>query len=242
MRLMLTRRYEFAAAHQLNGLRPNHKCARLHGHNYVLEITVTGAGGVEERPPDAAPGMVIDAGDIDISVRPVITRLDHQHLNGLGFNDSERYIVDHGGLGTNPIWRLQTRDNKRPDGKAEKLLTVKEILRDDLALPCVDIETDDHYVWLPEADWVTSQCDDFTSALAACLEAAGFTTMVRVVAIKPASPKAYSHILVLCGLPQRSPNSMIPLPLVPLDASVGQKPGWYPRDRIAGYRDFPVPP
>lgn len=162
-------------------------------------------------------------------------------LKMAGVTCSERYIVDHGGLGTNPIWRLQTRDNARPDGKAEKLLTVKGILRDDLALPCVDIETDDHYVWLPEADWVTSQCDDFTSALAACLEAAGFTTMVRVVAIKPAAPKAYGHILVLCGLPQRSPSKMIPLPLVPLDASVSMKPGWYPKERISGYKDFPVP-
>lgn len=79
--ITLTRRYELACAHQLTGLGPNHKCARLHGHNYVVELTVaTGAQGLVN-------GMVIDADALDGDVRRVLYSkergLDHKCLNTL---------------------------------------------------------------------------------------------------------------------------------------------------------------
>ena len=55
---------------------PNHpgKCARLHGHNW--KITVSVYGGVSP-----STGMVLDFNDLKRAVSPIIERLDHQHLN-----------------------------------------------------------------------------------------------------------------------------------------------------------------
>lgn len=72
--IRLTRRYRIESAHQLTGMREGHKCARLHGHNYAIELTI-------ESVAPHANGMVIDADDLDTAVLPVIRRLDHQTLN-----------------------------------------------------------------------------------------------------------------------------------------------------------------
>jgi 6-pyruvoyltetrahydropterin/6-carboxytetrahydropterin synthase len=80
----LTRRYRFAASHRLNteALSPEGN-ARLygkcnnpygHGHDYVLDVTVTGK-------PDAA-GQVVRRADLDEIVhRQVLARLEHRNLN-----------------------------------------------------------------------------------------------------------------------------------------------------------------
>ncbi|MDE2022010.1 MAG: hypothetical protein KGI71_03855, partial [Patescibacteria group bacterium] len=99
-------------------------------------------------------------------------------LKMAGLTASERYIEDHGGLGKNPIWRLGIRGKREA---APKLLRVKEIIRDEVELPCFDIETDDHMVWLPEADWTTSQCDDYATLLGAMLRSVGIKVRSRVV-------------------------------------------------------------
>lgn len=70
--ITLTRRYTFAASHQLTGLREGHKCARLHGHNYTVEASLAG---------ERVNGFVIDAYDLDDLLSPTIARLDHHHLN-----------------------------------------------------------------------------------------------------------------------------------------------------------------
>jgi 6-pyruvoyltetrahydropterin/6-carboxytetrahydropterin synthase len=77
--ITLTRRYSFSASHRLIGMRERHKCSRLHGHNYVVEITVSGP---------LTNGLIVDAGDLDICMGPVIARLDHVDLNEL---------AEHGG-------------------------------------------------------------------------------------------------------------------------------------------------
>jgi 6-pyruvoyltetrahydropterin/6-carboxytetrahydropterin synthase len=51
----------------------------LHGHTYAVEITVAGPLG---------NGLVIDTGDLDVCMGPVIARLDHRYLNEL---------AEHGG-------------------------------------------------------------------------------------------------------------------------------------------------
>lgn len=65
--------YEFEAAHQLPRLPEGHKCRRLHGHNYKVEVAVLGE-------PDAR-GFVMDYAELDAIVQPIIARLDHQYLN-----------------------------------------------------------------------------------------------------------------------------------------------------------------
>ncbi len=85
MRIELTRRYSFAASHRLaqphlseeENRRLYGKCANPygHGHNYVLEVTVTG-------PMDPATGMVANLADLDRFVhREVLAVLDHVYLN-----------------------------------------------------------------------------------------------------------------------------------------------------------------
>lgn len=81
--LLLTRRVTFAAAHVLRrsdwdeerNLGVFGPCARDHGHNYVLEASVSG-------DPDPETGMVVNLRDLDRAVREaVVDEVDHRHLN-----------------------------------------------------------------------------------------------------------------------------------------------------------------
>jgi 6-pyruvoyltetrahydropterin/6-carboxytetrahydropterin synthase len=74
MRIELARDYHFEAAHRLPRLPATHKCARLHGHSF--KFTVLLEGDVDERT-----GFLIDFGDVDKIVQPVVDRLDHYFLN-----------------------------------------------------------------------------------------------------------------------------------------------------------------
>jgi 6-pyruvoyltetrahydropterin/6-carboxytetrahydropterin synthase len=78
----LTRVYHFSAGHRLHNpalsaeenLRLYGACARPHGHNYYLELTVAGY-------PDAVTGMVLDLAQLDTVVQGVILeRVDHHTL------------------------------------------------------------------------------------------------------------------------------------------------------------------
>lgn len=111
-------------------------------------------------------------------------------LKMAGISASERYIVDHGGLGKNPIWRLQTRSKDRTGMGAPKLLRVKGVVKDAVEAPCFDFETEDHYVWLPEADWTTSQCDEFAVYITAAIEQALEAGLMRDLNI--ANPRFFT--------------------------------------------------
>lgn len=77
MTTTITRRYHFEAAHFLPGVPEGHKCKRLHGHNYEMEITVTG-------PQHPVTGFIIDFWDLDKVVQPYIDLVDHRLLNDIG--------------------------------------------------------------------------------------------------------------------------------------------------------------
>ncbi len=50
-------------------------CVGDHGHNYVLEVSVSG-------PVRAETGMVVNLRDLDRAVREaVVAKVDHRHLN-----------------------------------------------------------------------------------------------------------------------------------------------------------------
>jgi 6-pyruvoyltetrahydropterin/6-carboxytetrahydropterin synthase len=70
----LTRTFQFSAAHRLPAAGENHPCRGVHGHNFAVEVSVTGT-------PDPRTGWVIDYGEIKKAVSPVIERLDHRLLN-----------------------------------------------------------------------------------------------------------------------------------------------------------------
>jgi 6-pyruvoyltetrahydropterin/6-carboxytetrahydropterin synthase len=76
MRTRLGLDYHFEAAHFLPNVADGHKCKRMHGHSYTVVVTVEGE-------VDPAMGWVIDFGDIDVVVGPVIAGLDHRLLNEL---------------------------------------------------------------------------------------------------------------------------------------------------------------
>jgi 6-pyruvoyltetrahydropterin/6-carboxytetrahydropterin synthase len=62
------------AAHRLPNVPPGHKCARLHGHSYRIEVHV--AGGVDDEA-----GWVMDFAELKERCAPIIAALDHHYLN-----------------------------------------------------------------------------------------------------------------------------------------------------------------
>ena len=85
MKISLTRHYRFAASHRLHSaalsLAENEriygKCNSPygHGHNYALEVTITG-------PVNPETGMIANLGDLDPFVqREVIEAFDYKYLN-----------------------------------------------------------------------------------------------------------------------------------------------------------------
>ena len=68
------REFTFEAAHRLPHVPDGHKCARLHGHSYRLEVHIRG-------DVDPTMGWIMDFGDLKAAVNPVIADLDHYYLN-----------------------------------------------------------------------------------------------------------------------------------------------------------------
>ncbi len=81
--------YRFEAAHFLPKVPPGHKCARMHGHSYLIEVAVEG-----EVDPEL--GWLIDFAAIDEHAAALVRQLDHQVLNeieGLANPTSELLAV-----------------------------------------------------------------------------------------------------------------------------------------------------
>ncbi|MEA5446451.1 6-carboxytetrahydropterin synthase QueD [Gammaproteobacteria bacterium AB-CW1] len=62
------------AAHRLPNVPEGHKCARLHGHSFRVDIHVAGEPGEES-------GWVMDFADIKGAFKPLYRQLDHHYLN-----------------------------------------------------------------------------------------------------------------------------------------------------------------
>lgn len=69
----ITKQFSFSASHQLDHLPEDHPCARLHGHNYVVEVVLQSVE-LDER------GFVRDYGDLDMLKTFIDEELDHRHL------------------------------------------------------------------------------------------------------------------------------------------------------------------
>lgn len=66
--------FQIEAAHRLPNVPADHKCARLHGHSFKIEVHVSGE-------VDPAAGWVQDFADLSAAFAPLHTRLDHHYLN-----------------------------------------------------------------------------------------------------------------------------------------------------------------
>lgn len=74
MTYVITKDFDFAAAHHLDGVPTGHQCARVHGHNYLVRVSLTG-------PTVDDVGFLLDYGHLS-PVRAWIDRaVDHRDLN-----------------------------------------------------------------------------------------------------------------------------------------------------------------
>ncbi len=76
MRVELVKSFRFEAAHLLPKVPEGHKCRRLHGHSFVVDLTLEG-----EVDPES--GWLMDFADVKAAARPVLSRLDHYYLNDI---------------------------------------------------------------------------------------------------------------------------------------------------------------
>ena len=66
--------FSLESAHRLPNVPAGHKCARIHGHSFRVEIHVRGA-------LDEHLGWVMDFADVKAAFEPLFQRLDHHYLN-----------------------------------------------------------------------------------------------------------------------------------------------------------------
>jgi len=62
------------SAHRLPNVPPGHKCARVHGHSFRVELHVSG-------PVDERLGWVMDFAEVGSAFEPLYRQLDHHYLN-----------------------------------------------------------------------------------------------------------------------------------------------------------------
>ena len=74
MKMELRKTFQFEAAHRLPHLPKSHKCRRLHGHSFRVEIVAAGEC-------DPKLGWLMDYADIAAHFKPLWEKLDHRYLN-----------------------------------------------------------------------------------------------------------------------------------------------------------------
>jgi len=68
--------FAFEAAHLLPNVPDGHKCRRLHGHTFHVEIHIAGE-------VDPTSGWIMDFADIKTAFQPIYNQLDHTYLNDI---------------------------------------------------------------------------------------------------------------------------------------------------------------
>jgi 6-pyruvoyltetrahydropterin/6-carboxytetrahydropterin synthase len=74
MQVRLVHEFRFEAAHRLPRVPAGHKCARLHGHSFRVELAIEG-------PVNPETGWFMDFGDLYRIWEPIHETLDHHYLN-----------------------------------------------------------------------------------------------------------------------------------------------------------------
>ncbi|GJD96820.1 6-carboxytetrahydropterin synthase QueD [Methylobacterium iners] len=72
--MKITQAFTFEAAHWLPNVPDTHRCRRMHGHSYRVELTLSA-------PVDPQTGWVVDFFDVETAFAPILARLDHYCLN-----------------------------------------------------------------------------------------------------------------------------------------------------------------
>lgn len=74
MHVRLSKSFGFEAAHWLPCFPEGHKCRRMHGHSFRVDVIVEGE-------LDPSVGYLIDFADIKRATEPLERELDHRCLN-----------------------------------------------------------------------------------------------------------------------------------------------------------------
>jgi len=82
----ITKKFRFESAHYLPAFPEGHKCKRLHGHSFHLEVII--GGEINEM------GVVIDFGEIKKIVKPFVELLDHDCLNHVGEKEQDPLLMN----------------------------------------------------------------------------------------------------------------------------------------------------
>lgn len=72
--MRISKVFQIEAAHRLPHVPEGHKCARVHGHSFRIEVHVEG-------PLDPRLGWVMDYADVKAAFAPLFDALDHRYLN-----------------------------------------------------------------------------------------------------------------------------------------------------------------
>jgi 6-pyruvoyltetrahydropterin/6-carboxytetrahydropterin synthase len=72
--MQIFKEFTIEAAHRLPKVPAGHKCGRLHGHSYRIEVHVEG-------PADDSFGWVVDFSEIKTAFKPIEDAIDHRYLN-----------------------------------------------------------------------------------------------------------------------------------------------------------------
>src|SRR5438094_40802 len=86
MRARLTKDFTFEAAQILPKAPEGHKCRRMHGHSFKIEISVEG-------DVDPRTGWVYDHAEIGAAMKPLLKILDHTYLNQIVVNPSTLGVI-----------------------------------------------------------------------------------------------------------------------------------------------------
>ncbi|PYF02519.1 6-pyruvoyltetrahydropterin/6-carboxytetrahydropterin synthase [Rhodopseudomonas faecalis] len=74
--MKITQAFRFEAAHRLPNVPPTHRCHRMHGHSYRVELQLQG-------DVDATTGFVVDFFEIEAAFGGLLAQLDHHCLNDI---------------------------------------------------------------------------------------------------------------------------------------------------------------
>jgi 6-pyruvoyltetrahydropterin/6-carboxytetrahydropterin synthase len=88
MTYAISKDFTFSASHVLRGLPDGHPCGRVHGHNYTVRATLTGAGLDDV-------GMLLDYRCLGPFGRWMEASLDHRHLNDVPPFDAENPTAEN---------------------------------------------------------------------------------------------------------------------------------------------------
>lgn len=77
----ISKEYHFSASHQLHDLPSDHPCARMHGHNYIVEVEL-------QSETLNQVGFVRDYRELDALKVYIDEVFDHRHINDVLGDDN----------------------------------------------------------------------------------------------------------------------------------------------------------